>query len=376
VSLPVPLLPDASEASQVIATLRQIDYSVTSCADRLGVDPLLGVRFHDTAARSLEEPVNAAIALLLQHASIPQGQARELLGAETFAVLVRSGLLQVESHNVCSPFCLFPCADVYIATDRLERVPGINQVMYLYPESYILAGIVERRPRKQALDLCTGSGVHALLAASHCEHVVGVDVNPRAVAFCEFNRRLNGIDNVEFVEGDLYGPVAGRRFDLIVANPPYNPVDDSPAGTNYWSGGRLGTEILSRVVRGLSGALEPEGIAHIFSLFPNAAGTTTLHTLAAWLDGSAGEFDVLTTTVPDSNQPIVDGIDTYELGLAHLRRARHTGTHEAWAAPGGQFARDGAFGLSIGHDLMTRVLNRVDDAGARASYAGTPQRHG
>jgi hypothetical protein len=159
---------------------------------------------------------------------------------------------------------------------------------------------------RTALDLCTGSGVHALIAAGHCEHVIGVDINPRAIAFAEFNQQLNGIRNVEFMQGDLYQPVVDRQFDLILANPPYNPDDGSPAGANFWSGGPSGTELLARVVAGLGRALSRQGIAQIITLFPNPPGATTADALTSWLGDGLPEFDVWVTTVPAPWWPVED----------------------------------------------------------------------
>ena len=59
-----------------------------------------------------------------------------------------------------------------------------------------------------------------MLAADHAEHVVAVDLNPRALWLTELNCRLNGIANVECRKGDLFEPVAGETFDLVVTNPP------------------------------------------------------------------------------------------------------------------------------------------------------------
>ena len=77
------------------------------------------------------------------------------------------------------------------------------------------------------LDLGTGCGIQALLSAKHSERVVATDVNARALAFARFNAALNGIDSIEFRHGDLFEPVDGERFGLVVANPPYVISPDS-----------------------------------------------------------------------------------------------------------------------------------------------------
>jgi release factor glutamine methyltransferase len=76
----------------------------------------------------------------------------------------------------------------------------------------------------EVLDLGTGSGVLAVAAAATAGRVVAVDVNPQAVRCARLNALLNGREErIEVRLGDLYGPVAGERFDLVVSNPPYYP---------------------------------------------------------------------------------------------------------------------------------------------------------
>ena len=74
---------------------------------------------------------------------------------------------------------------------------------------------------KATLDLGTGSGILSLWAARHSDIVVATDLNPHAKSFVQFNARLNGLENIEALTGESFRPVEGRRFDLIVCNPPF-----------------------------------------------------------------------------------------------------------------------------------------------------------
>lgn len=73
------------------------------------------------------------------------------------------------------------------------------------------------------LDLCTGSGCIALSVAQAVPdaRVWGVDISPQALTYARSNAQANGIDNITFLEGDLFNPVSGKRFHCITANPPY-----------------------------------------------------------------------------------------------------------------------------------------------------------
>lgn len=80
------------------------------------------------------------------------------------------------------------------------------------------------RRNASVLDLGTGSGVAAVFAAQWAGHVVAVDINPAAVRCTRINALLHGVEHkVEVLHGDLFEPVLGRRFDLILFNPPYLP---------------------------------------------------------------------------------------------------------------------------------------------------------
>jgi hypothetical protein len=84
-----------------------------------------------------------------------------------------------------------------------------------------LANSMIRKPCRAMLDLGTGCGVHAVLAADHCDRIVATDINPRAIAMTAFNAQLNGLGNIETRVGDRFAPVRGEKFDLIASNPPF-----------------------------------------------------------------------------------------------------------------------------------------------------------
>lgn len=74
----------------------------------------------------------------------------------------------------------------------------------------------------RVLDLATGSGCVAIAIAKHRPRaqVMATDVSPAALAIARENAAKHGV-NIEFVESDWFAALSGRRFDLIVANPPY-----------------------------------------------------------------------------------------------------------------------------------------------------------
>jgi release factor glutamine methyltransferase len=81
----------------------------------------------------------------------------------------------------------------------------------------------------RVLELGTGSGCIAVaLARQHkTAQLTAIDVSPAAVELATANAAKHGVaDRVSFVQGDLFAPVAGQTFDVIVSNPPYIADDE------------------------------------------------------------------------------------------------------------------------------------------------------
>jgi release factor glutamine methyltransferase len=94
------------------------------------------------------------------------------------------------------------------------------------PETEVLIDLAVDRLKTQktarVLDLGTGSGIVAISLALECPQaqLVAVDLSPGAISVARNNAGRLGA-KVEFRTGDWFAPLAGERFDLIVANPPY-----------------------------------------------------------------------------------------------------------------------------------------------------------
>jgi len=130
----------------------------------------------------------------------------------------------------------------------------------------LLAGV--EAPR--IVDVGTGTGAIALALAARLPEagVTAIDISPGALALAAENAAANALDDrVEFLEGDLLAPVAGRRFDLVVSNPPYvadgdevdpEVADFEPAALAVYAGGD-GRAILERLATGATDVLCPGG---------------------------------------------------------------------------------------------------------------------
>jgi hypothetical protein len=190
------------------------------------------------------------------------------------------GLVEIEHGQVRARVRLSVHGDVLIACDRPgwgggEHVTGINS------PAVLLSQLAVRRPVRRMLDLGTGNGIQGILSSTHCERVVSTDINPRALAFAEFNAVLNGVANMETRLGSLYEPVAGERFGLVLSNPPY--VISPEAGLVYRDSGRGPGEICRDVVFGAGEHLDGEGYAQALVSWPLAAGQAWDEPLRAWI---------------------------------------------------------------------------------------------
>jgi release factor glutamine methyltransferase len=113
-------------------------------------------------------------------------------------------------------------------------------------------------PDAEVLDLGTGSGVGAVFAARHARRVVAVDINAAAVRCATINALINHLeDRIEARHGDLFQPVAGQRFDLILFNPPFLLGEPRNDRDRAWRS--IG--VAERFADGLDQHLKPSGSA-------------------------------------------------------------------------------------------------------------------
>ena len=82
-------------------------------------------------------------------------------------------------------------------------------------------------PDAEVLDLCCGSGCLGITLRKDCPGIrcTMTDISPEALEIARENDRSHRT-GCEILQGDLFSPVAGRRFDLILSNPPYIPTEE------------------------------------------------------------------------------------------------------------------------------------------------------
>ena len=123
---------------------------------------------------------------------------------------------------------------------------------------------------ERVLDLCTGSGCLAILAAHHFPNatVDAVDISKGAVEVATRNVGEYGLeDRISLYRGDLFAPLGDSRYDLIITNPPYVDADGMAAlppecraePKLAFDGGADGLDVVRRILREAPNHLTPDG---------------------------------------------------------------------------------------------------------------------
>jgi Methyltransferase small domain len=162
---------------------------------------------------------------------------------------------------------IVPHRDVLVAYESGGEPPG---------GSAFLSNTTVRMHFVSALQAPAGSGLHALLAARHTDRVVAVDPDPRSVALIRLGALLNGLDNVEALEGAGLEPVTGHSFGLIAANPPrvLSPDADERADS-----------LCRELVQAIAAHLSEGGFAHVLVTWILGVREDWWAPLAQWVEG-------------------------------------------------------------------------------------------
>jgi ribosomal protein L3 glutamine methyltransferase len=123
---------------------------------------------------------------------------------------------------------------------------------------------------ERVLDLCTGSGCLAILAAHHFPNatVDAVDISKGALEVAARNVSEHGLgERISLHRGDLFAPLGGNRYDLIITNPPYVDAEGMAAlppecraePKLAFDGGADGLDVVRRILRDAPDHLTPNG---------------------------------------------------------------------------------------------------------------------
>lgn len=171
-----------------------------------------------------------------------------------------------EKHYWMNNYVLTSYCNCYFLVSNVFYYPtcqSIEQKPYIGVDTYWLSRAIINKAHGMVLDLCTGSGIQAILAAKTADKVVAIDIDEQSLKIAEFNAFLNALDEkIEFRHGNLYERICKHEaFDLIISNPPFIPI---PKEINFHvcgDGGEDGANIIRKILLGYSQHLKPEGQA-------------------------------------------------------------------------------------------------------------------
>ncbi|KII00264.1 methyltransferase [Streptomonospora alba] len=143
------------------------------------------------------------------------------------------------------------------------RPPGVYRVQ---EDTSLLHAVLRRRGRvagRSVLDVGSGTGALGIETfRAGAASLTAIDLSRRSVLASWLNSRLRGIP-ATVLRGDLFAPVAPRRFDLVLANPPYVPADGPPPSRHRmarcWDAGPDGRLLLDRICAGASSVISDDG---------------------------------------------------------------------------------------------------------------------
>jgi len=259
-------------------------------------------------AAALGSPTLAALARVFVFGrTVPQGELERaveqpaldsLLALDLLRIGRFAGTAEVPHEAYYSPVFVYPVAGFVTASDRHDNPDGSGLVLasdVVFPAldagTLRFLGIMPRSSAAEALDLCSGTGIGALVLSRYAQRVVAADITVRAAHFARFNALLNGCPNVQVAQGDLYEAVTGRTFDRIVAHPPYVPALAERAV--FRDAGETGESVLQRIVANLPRYLRPGGVLYCVSAGWDATEGPLESRIRGWLGEWEREFDVI-----------------------------------------------------------------------------------
>ena len=238
----------------------------------------------------LEDTLDALTWLLLEGRTLSSAPVARLLPQQLASLLAGFGLLQQSTAGIRCVVALYPSENLYLVSDRISDAADS-----VYPamerNSRRLMDVLPRDKCNSFLDLCTGSGIAALVAArDFALAAFACDLGQRAAQFAEFNRRLNGLKNLKVEQGDLYAPFTGRKFDCIVSHPPQVPV--LKPKNLFSDGGDDGEQVSKQIVQSLPAHLSPGGEFCLLGMGLDTEDAPFEHRARAWLGPAQQEFDI------------------------------------------------------------------------------------
>jgi hypothetical protein len=278
-------------------------YTSSGIAARIGPEATAAIRRGDfraaLRATTARDPLATLIRLFICGKIEPERPVRAALPLDD---LLAAGILAATGDGVRAGIDLEPYGDDWwVVSDLGTGTRGgplpEDHVLGVGGASTTLAGATLRAPVGTALDLGTGCGVQALHLSTHAQRVTATDLSDRALRFAATTAALSGM-NWELLRGDMVAPVAGRRFDLVVSNPPF-VVGPGLATHTYRDSGRAGDAMCAELAAAAPGLLAEGGTCQYLANWLHVGGEDWTERVAGWVAGTGLDALVIQREVTD-----------------------------------------------------------------------------
>ena len=323
-----PLL-GAAQVDQLREALTAAGYTSAGIADRIGSHAVEAVRRNDfralLRATTDGDPLATLVRVFIAGQTEPEAAVAAALGPLPLAAALEAGLVERYGDGVHAGVDL----DIYgeAATGITPSATGVSadhggpgepaewwvlsdldadarpgplrtdHVLGVGNAATTLAGATVRAPVGTALDLGTGCGVQALHLSRHAGRVTATDLSGRALRFAATTAALNGC-SWELLAGDMLAPVAGRRFDLVVSNPPF-VVGPGATRYTYRDSGRPGDRVCAELAGAAGDLLTDGGTLQFLANWLHVTGEDWHERVAGWFAGTGCDAWVIQREVSD-----------------------------------------------------------------------------
>jgi SAM-dependent methyltransferase len=235
-------------------------------------------------ATSDGSPLGAVVRLFLMGFPARRSYIERSLGSDLTNGLISMGLVCSQDDRLKASVQIISTGQLMFASDPPTLSRWSDYVMGPADSSITLANMTVRTPVEQSLDLGCGCGVHALLAAEHSARVIALDKNPRAIMYSRFNALLNDIDNVDARVGDMFAPIDGGPFGLVVTNPPF--VISPETTFTYRDSSEMSDGVTRTIATSVGSILQPGGYCSMICDWVHLRDVDWQERIRSWFAGA------------------------------------------------------------------------------------------
>ncbi|RNE49301.1 DUF7059 domain-containing protein [Corynebacterium alimapuense] len=345
--------PLTSLAPDLIDLFAKVGFSADGIAMQLGPEATEAMHRGEPAAVRYATRDSSVLSGLIRafilHDRLPTNELIELVGEALFASLIDAHVVEVDEHDSCR-VVLDIRPHVIVGTDRwvfsdpdaamTAQAPNPDHVLGVGAASLSLLQSTPVTPVGSVLDLGTGSGVQALGQINCAEKITATDIHPPALDLAEAT--FAGANaQVELLKGPWFEPVAGKKFDRIVANPPF-VVGLPEVGHIYRDSGLNLDGASELVVSQAPEHLASGGTAHLLAAWVHTAEQSWQQRVASWLPDRGVAAWIIERDVADPALYVGTWLRDESVDPRSSEAAERT---EAWLS---HFAEHGVTGIGFG----------------------------